>query len=142
MIRSLEIIYGETEQRSLMIFQHTWCRFFHTDRFLAKSDQPSSTAPEFSESTRDVDAPGNFDKQFFGERFSLDDLRSFKPDVTIDGRTNLEIGETRIEVIPVHGGGTHDAMFIHLPDQGVLFVGDFIMPYLGEPLWRKAISRD
>ncbi len=24
-------------------------------------------------------------------------------------------------------------MFIHLPDQGVLFVGDFIMPYLGAP---------
>jgi hypothetical protein len=24
-------------------------------------------------------------------------------------------------------------MFIHLPDEGVLFVGDFIMPYLGAP---------
>jgi alkyl sulfatase BDS1-like metallo-beta-lactamase superfamily hydrolase len=24
-------------------------------------------------------------------------------------------------------------MFIHLPDQGVMFVGDFIMPYLGAP---------
>jgi glyoxylase-like metal-dependent hydrolase (beta-lactamase superfamily II) len=24
-------------------------------------------------------------------------------------------------------------MFIELPDQGVLFVGDFIMPYLGAP---------
>lgn len=29
------------------------------------------------------------------------------------------------------GGETHDAMFIHLPDLGVMFVGDFIMPYLG-----------
>jgi alkyl sulfatase BDS1-like metallo-beta-lactamase superfamily hydrolase len=33
----------------------------------------------------------------------------------------------------VQGGETHDAMFIHLPDQGVLFVGDFIMPYVGAP---------
>jgi hypothetical protein len=24
-------------------------------------------------------------------------------------------------------------MMIHLPDQGVMFVGDFIMPYLGAP---------
>jgi hypothetical protein len=43
------------------------------------------------------------------------------------------IGGTRIELIPVHGGETHDAMFIHLPDQGVMFVGDFIMPYIGAP---------
>jgi len=41
--------------------------------------------------------------------------------------------DTRIELIPVQGGETRDAMFIHLPDLGVLFVGDFIMPYLGAP---------
>jgi glyoxylase-like metal-dependent hydrolase (beta-lactamase superfamily II) len=95
-------------------------------RFYARSNYQE-------EITREVDAPGIFGKQFFGERFSLDDVRSFKPDVTIDGRTNLKIGGTRIELIPVHGGETHDAMFIHLPDQGVMFVGDFIMPYLGAP---------
>jgi hypothetical protein len=60
-------------------------------------------------------------------------VRSFKPDVTIDRRTELKIGGTRIELIPVQGGETHDAMFIHLPDLGVMFVGDFIMPYLGAP---------
>ncbi len=85
------------------------------------------------ELTREVDAPDNFGKLFFGERFSLDDVRSFKPDVKIDRATDLKIGGTRIELIPVHGGETHDAMFIHLPDQGVMFVGDFIMPYLGAP---------
>jgi glyoxylase-like metal-dependent hydrolase (beta-lactamase superfamily II) len=80
-----------------------------------------------------MDAPGVFARQFFGERFSLDDVRSFKPDVVIDGRTELKVGGTRIELIPVQGGETHDAMFIHLPDLGVMFVGDFIMPYLGAP---------
>jgi glyoxylase-like metal-dependent hydrolase (beta-lactamase superfamily II) len=95
-------------------------------RFYARSNYQEEIA-------REVDAPGNFGKQFFGERFSLDDVRSFKPDVTIDRRTDLKIGGTRIELIPVHGGETHDAMFIHLPDQGVMFVGDFIMPYLGAP---------
>jgi len=63
--------------------------------------------------------------QFFGERFSLDDVRSFKPDVMIDGRTDVTYGGTRVELIPVHGGETHDAMFFHLPDQGVMFVGGF-----------------
>src|SRR5271169_5982651 len=95
-------------------------------RFYARSNYQEEIA-------REVDAPGIFGKQFFGERFSLDDVRSFKPDVTIDGRTDLTIGGTRIELIPVHGGETHDAMFINLPDQGVMFVGDFIMPYLGAP---------
>ncbi len=85
------------------------------------------------EIAREVGAPGVFDKQFFGEGFSLDNVRSFKPDVTIDRRTELKIGGTRIELIPVQGGETHDAMFIYLPDEGVLFVGDFIMPYLGAP---------
>ena len=82
---------------------------------------------------RDLNAPAIFDKRFFGERFNLDDVRSFKPDVTIDRRTELRVGGTRIELIPVQGGETHDAMFIYLPDQGVMFVGDFIMPYLGAP---------
>jgi glyoxylase-like metal-dependent hydrolase (beta-lactamase superfamily II) len=74
-----------------------------------------------------------FRKQFFGTRFNFDDVRSFKPDVTIDRRTELKIAGTRIELIPVQGGETHDAMLIHLPDLGVMFVGDFIMPYLGAP---------
>jgi len=85
------------------------------------------------EIAREVGAPAVFDKQFFGEDFDPDNVRSFKPDITIDRRTELKIGGTRIELIPVPGGETHDAMFIHLPDEGVLFVGDFIMPYLGAP---------
>ncbi len=95
-------------------------------RFYARSNYQEEIA-------HDVDQPGIFGKQFFGEHFSLDNVRSFKPDVAIDRRTELKIGGTRIELIPVQGGETHDAMFIHLPNQGVLFVGDFIMPYLGAP---------
>lgn len=34
---------------------------------------------------------------------------------------------------PVQGGETDDALFIYLPDHRVMFVGDFIMPYLGAP---------
>jgi glyoxylase-like metal-dependent hydrolase (beta-lactamase superfamily II) len=95
-------------------------------RFYARSNYQEEIA-------RVVDAPGMFDKQFFGEHFNLDNVRSFKPDVAVDRQTELKIGGTRIELIPVQGGETHDAMFIHLPDQGVLFVGDFIMPYVGAP---------
>jgi glyoxylase-like metal-dependent hydrolase (beta-lactamase superfamily II) len=85
------------------------------------------------EIARAAAAPGVFNKSFFGERFSIDDVLSFKPDFTIDRSTELKIGGTRIELIPVQGGETHDAMLIYLPDQNVMFVGDFIMPYLGAP---------
>jgi glyoxylase-like metal-dependent hydrolase (beta-lactamase superfamily II) len=80
-----------------------------------------------------LNAPGLFGQRFFGSRFSLEDVRSFKPDITIDRHTEIKIGGTRIEFIPVHGGETHDALLIHFPDHGVMFVGDFIMPYLGAP---------
>jgi glyoxylase-like metal-dependent hydrolase (beta-lactamase superfamily II) len=95
-------------------------------RFYARSNYQE-------EISRGVNQPAKFGRQFFGEQFSVDDVRSFKPDVTIDQRTELKIGGTRIELILVHGGETHDAMMIYLPDQSVMFVGDFIMPYLGAP---------
>ncbi len=95
-------------------------------RFYANSNYREEIAGE-------LNAPESLAKHFFGERFSIDDVRNFKPDATIDRPTELKLGGTRIELIPMLGGETHDAMFIHLPDLGVLFVGDFIMPYIGAP---------
>jgi glyoxylase-like metal-dependent hydrolase (beta-lactamase superfamily II) len=95
-------------------------------RFYARSNYEEEIAHDFS-------GPGTLAKPFFGERINFEDIRSFKPDVMIDGRTKLTIGGTPIELIPVQGGETHDGMFVNLPQQGVMFVGDFIMPYLGAP---------
>src|SRR5882672_5297382 len=95
-------------------------------RFYARSNYQEEIAGE-------INGPESIGKHFFGERFNLEDVRNLKPDATIDHPTELKIGGTRIELIPVHGGETHDAMFVHLPDLGVLFVGDFIMPYIGAP---------
>ncbi len=95
-------------------------------RFYARSNYQEEIAGE-------INAPESIAKHFFGEHFNLEDVRNFKPDATIDRTTDLKVGGTRIELIPIHGGETRDAMFIHLPDLGVLFVGDFIMPYLGAP---------
>ncbi len=72
-------------------------------------------------------------KYFFGTDFTKDFIADFKPDVTIDGRTQIDVGGTTFELIPITGGETPDGMFIAMPDDGVLFVGDFIMPYIGAP---------
>ena len=34
---------------------------------------------------------------------------------------------------PAPSGETSDALLVHLPDSGVLFAGDVLMPYLGQP---------
>jgi glyoxylase-like metal-dependent hydrolase (beta-lactamase superfamily II) len=85
------------------------------------------------EFSKEFNGPDVFGKQFFGERFSTENVLSYKPDVAIDNRTDLNIGGTKFELIPVRGGETHDAMLIYLPDEKVMFMGDVIMPYLGAP---------
>jgi glyoxylase-like metal-dependent hydrolase (beta-lactamase superfamily II) len=82
---------------------------------------------------KEFNGPDTFGKQFFGEKFSSQDVQSYKPDVAIDNRTDLNIGGTKVELIPVRGGETHDAMLIYLPDEKVMFMGDVIMPYIGAP---------
>src|SRR5215472_386742 len=84
-----------------------------------------------------INGPGVFGKQFFGERFSTGDVFSYRPDTTIDKRTELNIGGSKFELIPVRGGETHDAMLIYLPDEKVMFMGDVIMPYLGAPFYEE-----
>jgi glyoxylase-like metal-dependent hydrolase (beta-lactamase superfamily II) len=82
---------------------------------------------------KEFNGPGIFAKPFFGEQFSPEDVLSYKPDITVDNRTDMNIGGSKFQLIPVRGGETHDAMLIYLPDERVMFMGDVIMPYLGAP---------
>jgi glyoxylase-like metal-dependent hydrolase (beta-lactamase superfamily II) len=58
-----------------------------------------------------------------------------EPDQLIDAPTTLRIGGLDVELIPVSGGETTDALLVHVPARGVLFVGDIMMPYLGAPFF-------
>jgi len=95
-------------------------------RFIARANYADEIA-------NDLKGPHALLKHFFGSRFDLEELKSFRPDATVERRSELRIGGTRFELIPIQGGETHDGLFIHLPQLGVLFAGDFIMPYLGAP---------
>ena len=60
-------------------------------------------------------------------------MLAYKPDVAIQQATEMVIGGTRFSLLPARGGETNDAMLIHLPEYGVVFAGDILMPYLGAP---------
>src|SRR6185437_9898063 len=72
-------------------------------------------------------------QRFFGKKFRLDDVLTYKPDVLIDGPRDVVIGETRFRLMPTSGGETSDALLVHMLEEGVLFVGDILMPYFGAP---------
>lgn len=72
-------------------------------------------------------------QRFFGSAFRLDEVLRYRPDVTIDHPTDIVVGATHFRLLPTRGGETGDALMIHLPAHGVLFVGDIMMPYLGAP---------
>ena len=55
------------------------------------------------------------------------------PDQLISQPTPLTVGGTELVLHPTRGGETTDALMVHLPASGVLFAGDVLMPYLGQP---------
>ncbi|MCZ6530682.1 MAG: MBL fold metallo-hydrolase [Chloroflexi bacterium] len=81
--------------------------------------------------------------QFRGERFVNEWVADYAPDIVVEGDkiTTLTIGGSPIELIPIHGGETEDAMLVFFPALSVMMVGDFMMPYYGEP-WVEEGSVD
>ncbi len=70
---------------------------------------------------------------FRGADFDPSWVAGYAPDVAVSARTEITIGATRIDLIPVTGGETEDAMLIHVPGLSTVFVGDVVMPWYGEP---------
>ncbi|MCF6255935.1 MAG: MBL fold metallo-hydrolase [Gammaproteobacteria bacterium] len=72
-------------------------------------------------------------QQFRGAGFKHQWVKDYQPDISIDQLTEITIDGTPIELIPVVGGETEDAMLVFMPELNTLFVGDILMPYYGEP---------
>lgn len=85
----------------------------------------------FAEELEVVNGTGVPFRYFFGgqapSRYAL------RPDLAVERRETLTIGGTEFVLHPVRGAETADALLIHLPASGILFVGDTFMPYIGAP---------
>jgi glyoxylase-like metal-dependent hydrolase (beta-lactamase superfamily II) len=55
------------------------------------------------------------------------------PDQLIAEPTPLTIGNTELVLYPTRGGESPDALMVYLPASGLLFTGDVMMPYIGNP---------
>lgn len=72
-------------------------------------------------------------KQFRGEGFKHEWIADYSPHIAIADQQKITIDGTAITLLPISGGETEDALLIHLPELGVLFTGDALMPFYGEP---------
>lgn len=73
----------------------------------------------------------------FGQRAARPAAAALTVDQPVAGRTPLSVGGTQFVLYPTTGGETADALMVYLPDSGVLFTGDVMMPYLGAPFFAE-----
>src|SRR5262245_7605854 len=86
----------------------------------------------FADELRIVNGTGVPFRYFFGTTGSRRRY-DVQPHHLVRAPETMTAGGTRLVLYPAHGGETADALLIHVPDRGVLFVGDAFMPYLGAP---------
>jgi len=86
----------------------------------------------FADEQRIVNQSGVRFQYFFGTAGS-GRRYDVRPNHLVREPETLTVGGTRFVLYPAHGGETSDALLIHVPDRGTLFVGDAFMPYLGAP---------
>src|SRR5262249_53026843 len=86
----------------------------------------------FADELRIVNGTGVPFKYFFGAASSRRRY-DVRPHHLGREREAVMVGGTRFVLYPARGGETSDALLIHVPDRGALFVGDAFMPYLGAP---------
>src|SRR5262249_61180142 len=86
----------------------------------------------FADELRLVNSTGVPFRYFFGTA-SSGRRYDARPNHLVREPETLTVGGTKFVLYPARGGETADALLIHLPDRGVLVVGDAVMPYLGAP---------
>ncbi|MDQ2741576.1 MAG: MBL fold metallo-hydrolase [Chloroflexota bacterium] len=85
----------------------------------------------FADELRIINETGAPLGAFFGREHSQE--LAIAPDRLIAAPETLTIGGVDFALYPAQGGETDDALLIHLPTSGVLFIGDVLMPQLGAP---------
>jgi glyoxylase-like metal-dependent hydrolase (beta-lactamase superfamily II) len=86
---------------------------------------------KYADELRLVNETGVTFRYFFGSEGQR--RYAVTPNRLVGARETLTVGGTELVLHHVRGGETEDALLVHLPGSGVLFVGDAFMPYFGAP---------
>lgn len=76
---------------------------------------------------------GHVYEQFRSTFYSHDWIATYAPDVAVDRATTAQIAGLQVELLPTPGGETEDAILIMIRDLDLVFSGDVLMPFFGEP---------
>jgi glyoxylase-like metal-dependent hydrolase (beta-lactamase superfamily II) len=108
-----------------------WDHIGGLDALLESNPQVIAQAA-FADELRIVNGTGVPFRYFFGAAGSRRRY-DVQPHHLVREPETLTVAGTRFVLYPARGGETADALLIHVPDRGALFVGDAFMPYLGAP---------
>jgi glyoxylase-like metal-dependent hydrolase (beta-lactamase superfamily II) len=116
--------------RHVILTHAHWDHIGGLSAFTAPGVQVIARA-NFADEVRIENGTGGPIGAFFG-RDGRHDV-ALAPNRVVAEPETLTIGGVQLNLYPAHGGETDDALLIHLPVAGVLFVGDVLMPQLGAP---------
>jgi glyoxylase-like metal-dependent hydrolase (beta-lactamase superfamily II) len=85
----------------------------------------------FAEELRQQSSVPVISRYFLAESGSQE--QHVTPDRLVSEKETLRAGDVDFVLYPTRGGETSDGLLIHLPQRGVVFTGDMIMPYIGAP---------
>jgi glyoxylase-like metal-dependent hydrolase (beta-lactamase superfamily II) len=93
-------------------------------RVIAQADLPDGLKP----SQHRISLPFRY---YFGDAPRVPP--DLVPDQLVTEPTSLTVGGTELMLYPTRGGEAADALMVYLPASGLLFTGDVMMPYVGNP---------
>src|SRR5262249_12321228 len=123
---------GTSRPITHVILTHAHCDHIGGLGALLESNPQVIAQAAFADELRIVNGTGVPFKYFFGTAGSGRRYDA-RPTHLVREPETLTVGGTRFVLYPARGGETADALLIHVPDRGMLFVGDAFMPYLGAP---------
>ena len=81
-------------------------------------------------------------KQLRSNKYVHDWIRGYEPDIAVAQHTEIEIGGSTFQLSPAIGGETEDALLIRHDPSGIVFGGDTLMPFYGEPTVEEGFVRE
>lgn len=104
---------------------HSWIRMYYPDAVFYGREN-------FGGTLKRAQREHSYE-QLRSQHYTHDWITDYAPDREVVMRTGVEIGGSSFLLVPVSGGETEDALLVMHEDTRIVFGGDTLMPFYGEP---------